>query len=36
MDQVNNTFYQDEKTKSIISHTVNKRGISEFVSVVKF
>lgn len=34
MEKVNITFYQDEKTQSTITHTVNKRGISEFVSIL--
>ncbi|XP_051169328.1 A disintegrin and metalloproteinase with thrombospondin motifs 18-like isoform X3 [Leptopilina boulardi] len=34
MEKVNITFYQDEKTQSTITHTVNKRGISEFNGVI--
>ncbi|XP_043470246.1 uncharacterized protein LOC122503679 isoform X2 [Leptopilina heterotoma] len=34
MEKVNITFYQDEKTKSVVSHTVNKRGISEFNGII--
>ncbi|XP_043470281.1 uncharacterized protein LOC122503699 [Leptopilina heterotoma] len=34
MEKVNISFYQDEKTKSVVSHTVNKRGISEFNGII--
>lgn len=33
MEKVNVTFYHDSITKSAITHAVNKRGISEFVSI---
>lgn len=32
MDKVNLTFYHNRKTRSVIAHTVNEDGISEFVS----
>lgn len=34
MGQVNISFHRDEKTWSPISHTVNKRGVSDFVSII--
>ncbi|XP_043476107.1 uncharacterized protein LOC122507456 [Leptopilina heterotoma] len=30
MDKVNLTFYHDQETKSVIAHTVNEEGVSEF------
>ncbi|XP_043482580.1 venom metalloproteinase 3-like [Leptopilina heterotoma] len=36
IEKANVTFYHDEETKSTISHTVNKRGISEFRGIIDF
>ncbi|XP_043461509.1 uncharacterized protein LOC122498051 isoform X2 [Leptopilina heterotoma] len=34
MEKLNLTFYHDRKTRSVITHTVNEKGVSEFNGII--
>ncbi|XP_043471628.1 zinc metalloproteinase-disintegrin-like VLAIP-A isoform X2 [Leptopilina heterotoma] len=34
MEKLNLTFYHDRKTRSVIAHTVNEKGVSEFNGII--